>query len=427
MSPALSVPEGYKMTEVGIIPGDWLVTTVGDEFSIQLGKMLDEEKNTGTYKPFLGNRSVQWSWIDISGIGEIKLTSTDIQKFRLRRGDLLVCEGGEVGRSAIWKDELEECYFQKALHRLRPKRFYNVPLMSHLLQWLADTGGLQNFVTQTSIAHLPKDKFETVPIPLLEKAEQEAIAEALSDADALVESLAQLLVKKRQIKQGAMQELLTGQKRLPGFVDEWQVKRLAELAHIRSGGTPSTLKPDFWDGDILWCTPTDITGLNGLKYLSDTKNKITVLGLAASSAEIIPPQSIVMTSRATIGECAINSVPLSTNQGFKNFIPFAAVDVNFLYYLLITQKQGFISLCGGSTFLEIGKTQLVSYEVSIPSSKAEQTAIAAILSTLDSDIAALQSQLVKARQIKQGMAQELLTGRIRLVSPATPTNQGIPA
>ena len=245
--------------------------------------------------------------------------------------------------------------------------------------------------------------------------EQRLIAEALSDADALIESLDQLIAKKRQIKQGAMQELLTGKRRLPGFSGEWEAKRLAELADIRSGGTPSTIQPQFWDGGVMWCTPTDITALNAFKYLSNTSRTISTEGLKASSAEIIPTHSIVMTSRATIGECAINTVPMTTNQGFKNFVPFDSVDAEFLYYLLTTQRAGFIGLCSGSTFLEIGKTQLSGYQVQVPKIKSEQTAIATILSDMDTELAALESRLAKARQIKQGMMQELLTGRIRLL------------
>src|SRR5580700_3817404 len=180
--------------------------------------MLDAEKNVGLPKPFLGNRAVQWGRIDLSDIGSIKLTTSDIQRFRLRAGDLLVCEGGEVGRAAVWCEPIGECYYQKALHRLRPKRGYNVKLMLNFLQRLASTGFLFNFVTQTSIAHLPKDKFQTVPLPVPPtKVEQENIAEALSDADALIESLDQLVEKKRHLKHGAVQELLTGKRRLPGF------------------------------------------------------------------------------------------------------------------------------------------------------------------------------------------------------------------
>lgn len=209
------IKAGFRQTEAGIIPEDWGVTTVGDEFSVQLGKMLDSEKNVGLPKPFVGNRAIQWGRIDLSDIGLVRLTPSDLQRFRLQRGDLLVCEGGEVGRCAIWQGTLEECYFQKALHRLRPKRGYHVALMSHILRRLAASGILSNFVTQTSIAHLPKDKFETVPIPLPSKAEQKAIAAILSDIESGIAALEAKLAKVRHIKQGMTQELLTGRIRLP--------------------------------------------------------------------------------------------------------------------------------------------------------------------------------------------------------------------
>ena len=94
---------GYKLTEAGVVPEDWEISTVGVEFSVQLGKILDAEKNVGISKPFLGNRAVQWGRVDPSYIGQIKLTARDLQRYRLRDGDLLVCEGGEVGRAAIWR------------------------------------------------------------------------------------------------------------------------------------------------------------------------------------------------------------------------------------------------------------------------------------------------------------------------------------
>jgi type I restriction enzyme, S subunit len=224
-----------------------------------------------------------------------------------------------------------------------------------------------------------------------------------------------MIAKKRQIKQGAMQELLTGRRRLPGFEGEWAEVTLGELADIRSGGTPNTKQSQYWDGGILWCTPTDITHLEGAKYIDSTARTISPLGLDSSSAEIIPPYSIVMTSRATIGECAINRTPITTNQGFKSFVPLEGVDTEFLYYLLIANKQNFTRLGSGSTFLEIGKTQLVAFMLRTPRTKEEQAAIATVLSDMDAEIAALEAKLDKARQIKQGMMQELLTGRIRLV------------
>jgi type I restriction enzyme S subunit len=213
--PGFEVRSGFKQTELGALPADWDLSTVSAEFSIQLGKMLDAEKNVGVRRPFLGNRAVQWGHIDLTDIGEVRLTPADLQRFRLRNGDLLVCEGGEIGRAAIWQQQIAECYYQKALHRLRPTRGYNVRLMLNVLQRLASTGFLLNFVTQTSIAHLPKDKFETVPIPLPPtRAEQTAIATILSDMDADIATLEAKLAKTRHLKQGMMQELLTGRIRL---------------------------------------------------------------------------------------------------------------------------------------------------------------------------------------------------------------------
>ena len=411
----MEVKAGYKLTAAGAIPEEWEVSTIGQEFEVKLGKMLDAERNAGVPKPYLGNRAVQWDRFDIGDLPTVLMSRSDIEKYRLQQGDLLVCEGGDVGRCAVWEAPLEECYYQKALHRLRPLRGFDPLVMAAYLRSWSDGGLLANYVTQTSIAHLPREKFMEVPLPVPPVTEQRAIALALGDMDALLAGLDRLIAKKRDLKQAAMQQLLTGQTRLPGFQVEWETRLLPDLAEIRSGGTPSTNDPEAWDGDIAWCTPTDITALAGGKYLTGTARRITAHGLKRSSAEVIPAGSVVMTSRATIGECAINAVPMTTNQGFKNFVPFESVDAEFLYYLLTTQKAGFISLCGGSTFLEIGKAQLRGYGVRVPPDKPEQTAIATALSDMDAELTALEARRDKTRALKQGMMQELLTGRTRLV------------
>lgn len=195
--------------------------------------------------------------------------------------------------------------------------------------------------------------------------------------------------------------------------NDWKVKQLSDCSRICSGGTPSTNIPQYWDGNISWCTPTDITKLSGKKYITYTERKISEQGLKSSSAELLPSMSVIMTSRATIGECAINISSISTNQGFKNFIPFTETDSHFLYYLLSQQKQRFIALCSGSTFLEIGKKQLDDFKVIFPSFP-EQKAIAGALSDIDDLIAAQEELITKKRDIKQATMQQLLTGRTRL-------------
>ncbi|MEO3479214.1 restriction endonuclease subunit S [Phaeobacter sp. CAU 1743] len=266
-----------------------------------------------------------------------------------------------------------------------------------------------------AVVHIYPDALRRLSLPLPSLHEQQAIAAALSDADGVVAGLERVIAKKRLIKQGAMQDLLTARRRLPGFSGEWEEATLSELADIRSGGTPSTSDATLWDGDIAWVTPTDITALDGRKFLSGTTRTISRAGLRQSSAELLPEGTIVMTSRATIGECAISTIPLTTNQGFKNFIAKNRADRDFLYYLLTSQKKGFIELCSGSTFLEIGKTQLTGYTVRVPETKREQQAISTVLSDMDAEIQTLEGRLTKARAVKEGMMQNLLTGRVRLV------------
>lgn len=422
------IKPGYKETEVGVIPDDWELCPLFELLDFQNGVNADK-RAYGSGIPFINVLEVitktHLYQTDIPG--RVVLSKSAINVFAVRRGDVLFNRTSEtqdeVGLSAVYLDE-KPVVFGGFVIRGRPISSAIDPIYSGYAfrsplirsQIIArGQGAIRANIGQSDLRQV------IVPVPCL--SEQRAIAETFSDVDALLDALDRLIGKKRAIKRGVMQALLTGRVRLPGFSGEWVKKQLSDLADIRSGGTPSTTQPKFWDGSVPWCTPTDITALQGTKYLKETRRTITVEGLENSSAEIIPARSIVMTSRATIGECAINLLPVSTNQGFKNFVPFEAVDVEFLYYLLTTKKQRFISLCGGSTFLEVGKAQLATFEVILPATTAEQRAIAEVLSDMDAEIDALEKRRAKLRAIKQGMMQELLTGRIRLVQPKENTQE----
>lgn len=194
--------------------GLWEVSTVGEEFDVALGKMLDAEKNVGVPKPYLGNRAVQWDRIDVADLSTMLMSGADLNRYRLRKGDVLVCEGGEIGRAAIWDAPLDECYYQKALHRLRPRRGFNSRLIVSFLRQWSDRGLFTNYVTQTSIAHLPRERFVDMPLPVPPIREQTAIAAVLSDMDAELSALEGRRDKTRALKQAMMQELLTGRTRL---------------------------------------------------------------------------------------------------------------------------------------------------------------------------------------------------------------------
>jgi len=418
----MEVKCGFKKSELGPIPEDWIETNIGALESFVTSGSRGWARfysETGDLFVRITNMSRESIYLDLTEPQFVRLPPSDHEgrRTQLRHGDFLISVTADIGIvSYVDARTPTPAYINQHIALVRlDSCAANPRFISYLLSHARSQRRFRAITDQGAKTGINLATVKGTCLTLPPPAEQEAIAEALSDVDALIESLEQLITKKRHLKQGAMQELLTGKKRLPGFNGDWEVKRLEGLAEIRIGGTPSTIQLQFWDGDVLWCTPTDITALKGHKYLSTTSRTITMQGLKCSSAEMIPANSVVMTSRATIGECAINSVPVSTNQGFKNFVPFDTVAAEFLYYLLLTKKQDFISLCGGSTFLEISKTQLAIFEVRLPPTKAEQTAIAAILSDMDAEIAALEAKLAKASQLKQGMMQELLTGRIRLI------------
>ena len=413
----MEVKPGYKQTEVGVIPEEWEVCNLKYvSLKITDGDHVTPKREINGYY-LLSARNVLNGRIDVSDVDYVGPAEYQRMKQRCvpEAGDILISCSGTIGRVAVVPPGFECVLVRSAALAKVDHALADGVFLQFWLQGRRAQGQIASSVNQGAQPNLFLNHIERLTCPKPRLPEQHAIAEALSDVDGLLGGLDRLIAKKRDLKQAAMQQLLTGQTRLPGFTGEWEVKRLGELADIRSGGTPSTTDGCFWNGNIPWCTPTDITALSGHKYLGATTRTITQEGLAASSAEIIPARSVVMTSRATIGECAINTIPLSTNQGFKNFVPFGVTDAEFLYYLLTTQKQGFISLCGGSTFLEIGKTQLSTFAVRLPAMEEEQVAIAAVLSDMDAELAALEARRDKTRALKQAMMQELLTGRTRLV------------
>lgn len=291
-----------------------------------------------------------------------------------------------------------------------PKKETDIKFMSYVLYDM----NLNQYSESSAQPGLSVKKILELEYPIPKnKEEQTAIAKALSDVDSLISSLQKLIEKEKAIKQGAMQELLTGKKRLPGFSEEWSKQRLGDICNIVNGGTPSTSIAEFWNGKILWCTPTDITSCS-TKYIYTTESKITESGLKASSATLLPKGALLLCSRATIGEVRIAGNTICTNQGFKSLVVHQNISNEWLYYMVHVLKSNMLEKAIGSTFLEISKKDLAELDIIVPEF-TEQKAIAQVLSDMDSEIEQLEKKLAKYQQIKQGMMQELLTGRIRLV------------
>ena len=341
----------------------------------------------------------------------------------IKKGDLLFAGSGEtadeIGICVAYIGD-EPAYAGGDIIVLRASGQDPVYL-AHVLNASAAARQKTRMAQGDAIVHIRADHLARIELALPPFPEQRAIAAVLLDVDVLIESLEALIAKKRAIKRAAMQQFLTGRMRLPGFEGEWERVALGVLAEIRNGGTPSTTVPDYWDGDVPWCTPTDITGTRG-RHLTATTRCITISGLNSCGASLLPAGALLLCSRATIGELKIAAMPVATNQGFKSLVCGDSVYHEYLYYRLLLLKETMTDLATGSTFLEISKRDVANIRIFLPP-LSEQQAIAAILTDMDAEIAALERRLDKTRAIKQGMMQQLLTGSIRLPIPDDATDR----
>ncbi len=260
-----------------------------------------------------------------------------------------------------------------------------------------------------------------LPVPLPPtKAEQEAIAEALSDADALIESLEQLLVKKRQLKQGSMQQLLTGKKRLPGFSGEWVPTTMSSIG-ATYGGLSGKTKDDFGVGDAQY-----VTFLNVLENVSIECEQFDCVRVAVGEGQNLVRKGDLLFNGTseTPEDLAMGAVLLDeVDELYLNSFCFGfrirvsqEQDALFIAYFFrgSVGRSIMYSLAQGSTRYNMSKRQFLDLELTLPAYK-EQVAIAIALGDMEAEIVALEAKLTKARQLKQGMMQELLTGRIRLI------------
>ena len=197
--------------------------------------------------------------------------------------------------------------------------------------------------------------------------------------------------------------------RFPEFSGEWREVKLGQISRVVGGGTPSTSVSEYWNGAIPWFTPTEIKS----KYCEDSKRTITNIGLKNSSAKLLPKGTILLTTRATIGECCIAKQECTTNQGFQNIVAIDGESYNvFLYYLLLTIKRELLKRANGSTFLEISGIEVKKLRISIPS-LPEQQKIADFLSAVDEKITLSQEKITRLEVYKKGMMQKLLSGEVR--------------
>ena len=415
---------GYKWTEVGVIPEDWKSSTIRAIASSSrnaivggpFGSDLVSKDYVAHGVPVIRGQNMRGRWVSGSFVFVTPMKAKSLEANLAYPGDIIFTQRGTLGQVSMVPGKPISTYLvSQSQMKLSVDRQVTDPLFLFYFFTSDEQQKLiQGRTIQTGVPHINLGILSEIPVRLPPLAEQRAIAEALSDVDGLLGALEELIAQKRAIKQAAMQQLLTGKTRLPGFSGEWEMTTLGEVADIRSGATPSTQIGAYWNGPIPWCTPTDITATPG-KYLLATERSVTAAGLASCAASLLPVGALLLCSRATIGEIKIATSPVCTNQGFKSLVCKDNVSNEFLYYLLLTLKPQIIERAIGSTFLEIGKRDVASIELSVPT-YSEQRAIANVLSDMDAEIASLVQRRDKTRAIKQGVMQQLLTGRVRFIT-----------
>lgn len=421
---------GYKQTEVGVIPEEWEVAT--------LSAVSREPMQNGIfYKPSLKGVGVKLinvgdlyvrAPIDSDTLELFDATEKERERFKVEDGDLFFTRSSIVPAGIAYcniyrTQKIEPVVFDSHVIRMRPDTKKVVP--SYLFRLCVASVARRYLVSHAKTATMTtidQGVLGKCPVILPSLPEQCAIAAALSDVDALLAKLDQLIVKKRDIKQAAMQQLLTGKQRLPGFSGEWEVKRLGEVGNCLRGVTYKG------DSDL---SPYDTAHTKRLLRSNNVQNaKVVTTDIQfvndtrVSEHQLLRDDDILICmangSKALVGKAGMFKVSDGYEYTFGAFMGcFRSNSVesnsSFVFFLFqIGRYRNYINnLLAGSSINNLSPSSIESLEFSIPP-LPEQTAIAAVLSDMDAEIAALEARRDKTRNLKQGMMQELLTGRIRL-------------
>ena len=420
------VPGGFKASAVGTIPVSWKVEPVEALFSLQLGKMLSPAAKSGVGSaPYLRNENVQWGSFRLESLYEMDFDEDERSKFSLHDGDIVMCEGGEVGRCAIWRGQVSGCYFQKALHRLRPLSPLSVlPEFMYAFVEHHFRGTASPFVDsgQTTFAHLTREKLARIPVAVPPLPEQRKIAAILSSVDEAIQATQAVIDQTRRVKEGLLQDLLTRgightrfkQTEIGEIPESWDVVLLDTVAERGSGHTPDKKHPEYWNGDIWWVSLADSHRLDAV-FVSETTSKITPLGIANSSAVLHPEGTVFVSRDASVGRSAIAAVPLAVSQHFIAWRCGPSLNNLFLYYLLQKHKRRFEQIAAGSTIKTIGLGYFKAFRIPLPAI-VEQDRIATTLFALDQAMWGHEQHLSLVQRVKAGLLQDLLTGRVRVAA-----------
>lgn len=326
----------------------------------------------------------------------------------LESGDVIVSKDGTIGRVARIDYLPGPATLNGTMMLVRPTRSLDYRYLAHVLNGQEFQNLVDERISGSSIPHLFQRDLVTLPISIPRLEEQRRIADVLDSIDESIQATERLIAKHEKFCDGLAPDLLWN-----SHLDRDLVP-INDIGQIIGGGTPSRERIEYWNGSIPWLTPSELSKSRN-KYVLETKESISESGMSGSAATVLPEGSLLMTSRASIGFCALAGMPMATNQGFQNVVPHGDIDSSYLLHLGRSLRREMIRRASGTTFLEITGREFGRISVPHPPLH-EQRRIASILDTADEAIHRHEDELAKLRKLRSGLATDLLSGRVSTVA-----------
>lgn len=405
---------------------NWNWRPLGELFEIGAGKTMSAAARAGAEKvPFLRTSNVLWDDIDLSTVDEMSMSSEELAEKSLRAGDLLVCEGGEIGRAAVWDRRVEVMSFQNHLHRLRPlctdvePRFYVYFLQSAFTQ----LGIFEGAGNKTTIPNLSRNRLAALDVPHPSLDEQRAIANSLAELRRATKVHNKVNKTVVELKASAMCELFTrGLRGEPqketeiGLMPEsWEPRTILELCEIWSGGTPRKSVTEYWNGDIPWVSGKDLK----VPALDDALDHVSAAGVEAGS-RLAPAGAVLLLVRgmglAKDLPVSVINRPMAFNQDVKALVSRGEYSGQFLRSAIYAGKERLLSQIVPSAHgtMTLNLNDVETFKVACSSDPAEADNISTILDAIDRKIELHRKKRAVLEELFKALLHKLMTGEIRV-------------
>jgi type I restriction enzyme S subunit len=360
-------------------------------FQVQQGKQVSKRNREGnSQRPFLRTKNVFWGRLDLAELDEMHFTEEEEARLALQPGDLLICEGGDIGRTAIWRGALQRCYHQNHLHRARRRNCAEIdPEFVLFWLWYAFEVGSVYFGrgNVTTIPNLSQSKLCELPLPLPPIPEQRKIAAVLGLVQRAIEQQERLIALTTELKKALLHKLFTEglrgepqkQTEIGRVPESWEVVPLDNVCEFLSGGTPSKRKPEFWSGSIPWVSPKDMK----MSRLNDVTDRISNDALEVGSS-LAPAGSVFVVIRGMIlakdVPVALAEVPMAFNQDVKAIIPGPHILPAFLLYALVAFKRNLFQKVGRSSHgtMTLMSSEIAQFSIPLPDKQIQEEIATAI-------------------------------------------------